>query len=57
MLELPWAGPLPPGQTTQTTGYNIVQMYYMIGQNIKYIKTCVNVQLGYKMWLNWTQDC
>ena len=56
ILELPWAGPLPPGQTTQTTGYNIVQMYYMIGQNIKYIKTAVNVQLGYKMKLNWTQD-
>lgn len=56
ILELPWAGPLPPGQTTQTTGYNIVKMYYMIGQNIKYIKTAVNVQLGYKMKLNWTQD-
>ena len=56
ILELPWAGPLPPGQNTQVTGYNIVQMYYMIAQNIKYIKTAVNVQLGYKMRLNWTQD-
>jgi hypothetical protein len=55
-LELSWAGPLPPGATTQTTGYNIVQMYYNIGGNIKYIKTAVNVQLGYKMKLNWTQD-
>ena len=55
ILELPWAGPLPPSQNTQTTGYNIVQMYYMIGQNIKYIKTVVNKQLGYKMRLNWTQ--
>jgi hypothetical protein len=56
ILELPWAGPLPPSQSTQTTGYNIVQMYYNLGGNIKYIKTCVNVQLGYKMKLNWTQD-
>lgn len=56
VLELPWGGVMPPGQTSQNTGYNIVQMYYMIGQNIKYIKTAVNVQLGYKMRLNWTQD-
>lgn len=55
-IELPWGGPFPPGVTTQTTGYNIVQMYYNIGPNIKYIKTMVNVQLGYKMRLNWTQD-
>lgn len=56
ILELPWAGVFPPNQQTLTTGYNIVQMYYVIGQNIKYIKTAVNVQLGYKMRLNWTQD-
>lgn len=55
-IELPWGGPFPPGVTTQTTGYNIVQMYYNIGPNIKYIKTMVNVMLGYKMRLNWTQD-
>ena len=55
-IELPWGGPMAPGATTRTSGYNIVKAYYMVGQNIKYIKTCVNVQLGYKMRLNWTQD-
>ena len=55
-LELPWGGPFPPGQTTQTTGYYIVQMYYSFGPNIKYIKTCVNMQMGFKLWTNLTQD-
>ena len=55
-LELPWGGPFPPGQTTRTTGYYIVQMYYSLGPNIKYIKTMVNMQMGFKMWLNLTQD-
>lgn len=55
-LELPWGGPFAPGQTTQTTGYYIVQMYYSFGPNIKYIKTCVNMQMGFKLWTNLTQD-
>lgn len=55
-LELPWGGPFPPGQTTQTTGYYIVQMYYSLGPNVKYIKTMVNMQMGFKLWTNLTQD-
>lgn len=55
-IEMPWAGPMPPGTTSQTSGYNIVQLYYNIGPNIKYIKTMVNVVLGYRMKLNLTQD-
>lgn len=55
-LELPWGGPFAPGQTTQTTGYYIVQAYYSFGPNIKYIKTCVNMQMGFKLWTNLTQD-
>ena len=55
-LELPWGGPMAPGQTTQTTGYYIVQMYYSFGPNIKYIKTCVNMIMGFKLWTNLTQD-
>lgn len=54
-LELPWAGPFPPSLSSQTTGYNIVQMYYNIGPNIKYIKTMVNIVLGYQMRLDLTQ--
>ena len=55
-IELPWGGPFAPGQTTQTTGYYIVQAYYSFGPNIKYIKTCVNMQMGFKLWTNLTQD-
>lgn len=55
-IELPWGGPLPPGATTQTTGYNIVQMYYNLGPNVKYIKTVINVQMGFRLKLNLTQD-
>lgn len=55
-LELPWGGPMAPNQTTQTTGYYIIQMYYSFGPNIKYIKTCVNMQMGFKLWTNLTQD-
>ena len=55
-LELPWGGPFAPGQTTQTTGYYIIQMYYSFGPNIKYIKTCVNMQMGFKLWTNLTED-
>ena len=55
-IELPWGGPFAPGQTTQTTGYYIIQMYYSFGVNVKYIKTCINQQMGFKMWTNLTQD-
>lgn len=55
-LDLPWGGPFPPNQTTMTAGYTILQMYYNLGPNIKYIKQVVNFQMGFKLWLNLTQD-
>lgn len=55
-LELPWGGPMAPNTTTFTAGYYIVQMYYTLGPNIKYIKQMVNMQMGFKLHLNLTQD-
>ena len=55
-LELPWGGPLPPNQTSMTAGYTILQMFYDLGPNIRYLKQMVNLTLGFKMWLNLTQD-
>lgn len=55
-LELPWGGPFAPNQTTQTTGYYIIQMYYSFGPNVKYIKTLVNMQMGFRMRTNMTQE-
>lgn len=49
-LELPWGAP------TITSGYFIAQYYFNLGPNIKYLKTMVNMQLGYKMRLHLTQD-
>ena len=55
-LELPWGGPFAPNQTQQTTGYYIIQMYYSFGPNVKYIKTLVNMQMGFRMRTNMTQE-
>lgn len=55
-LALPFGAPFPPNQTTMTGGYFIVQMYYNLGSNLKYIKQMVNFQMGFKLWLNLTQD-
>lgn len=49
-LELPWGGP------SSSSGYFIVQYYYILGPNIKYLKIMVNMQLGYKFQTHWTQD-
>lgn len=49
-LELQWGSP------SVTSGYFIVQNYFNLGPNIKYLKTMVNVQLGYKFSLHATQD-
>jgi hypothetical protein len=49
-LELPWGSP------SVTSGYFIVQNYFNLGPNIKYLKTLVNMQLGYKFDLHATQD-
>lgn len=55
-LALPFGAPFPPNQTTMTSGYFIVQMYYNLGANLKYLKQMVNFQMGFKLWLNLTQD-
>jgi len=49
-LELPWGG------NSTTSGYFIIQYYYNLGPNIKYLKIMVNMQLGYKFRCRWTQD-
>jgi len=49
-LELPWGSP------SVTSGYFIVQYYFNFGPNVKYLKTMINTQLGYKFDLHWTQD-
>jgi hypothetical protein len=49
-LELPWGSP------SVTSGYFIVQNYFNVGPNVKYLKCLVNMQLGYKFQLHATQD-
>ncbi len=49
-LELPWGSP------GVLSGYFIVQYYFNFGPNIKYVKTMLNMQLGYKFHLHATQD-
>ena len=49
-LELQWGSP------SVTSGYFIVQNYFNFGPNVKYVKTMVNMQLGYKFDLHATQD-
>ena len=49
-LELPWGG------TSTTAGYFIIQMYYNLGPNIKYLYNMVNMQLGYKFWCRINQN-
>jgi hypothetical protein len=49
-LELAWGGP------STTSGYFIVQYYFNLGPNIKYLKNMVNMQLGRRMWTHGTQD-
>lgn len=49
-IELAWGSP------SVTAGYFIIQNYFDFGPNVKYIKTMVNMQLGYKFYLHSTQD-
>lgn len=49
-LELQWGSP------SVTSGYFIVQNYFNLGPNVKYLKCLVNMQLGYKFTLHATQD-
>ena len=51
LLELDWGG-----TSATQSGYFIVQYYYNLGPNIKYLKLMVNMQLGYKFRTGWTQD-
>ena len=39
-LALPFGAPFPPNQTTMTGGYFIVQMYYNLGSNLKFVSHC-----------------
>lgn len=50
LLELDWGGP------SSQSGYFIVQYYYNLGPNIKYLYNMVNMQLGYKFRTGWTQN-
>ena len=50
-LELPWGSYSSAG-----TGYFILQYYYNLGGNVKYLKCMTNMQLGYKFRLHMTQD-
>jgi hypothetical protein len=50
LLELDWGGP------SSQSGYFIIQYYYNLGPNIKYLYNMVNMQLGYKFVTNWTQN-
>lgn len=49
-LELQWGSP------TITSGYFIVQNYFNLGPNVKYLKTMLNMQMGIKFQLHATQD-
>ena len=49
-LELAWGG------SSTTSGYFIIQYYFNLGPNIKYLKNMVNMQLGFRMWTHGTQD-
>jgi len=49
-LELPWGLP-----STTTSGYWITQYYYSV-PNIKYIYSCKNLQLMYRIWTNVPQN-
>lgn len=48
-LEMPWGLP-----STANTGYIITQFYYVI-PGAKYIFSCKNLQMCYRMWTNVTQ--
>ena len=49
-LELPWGGP------SGSFGYYIVKYFYNLGPNLAYLKTMVNMTMGFKFRLNLTQD-
>ena len=49
-LELPWGG------STRTSSYFVVQYYFNLGPNIKYLKSMSNTLQGYKMRTNLTQE-
>jgi hypothetical protein len=49
-LELPWGSP------SVTSGYFIIQNYFDVGPNVKYLKLMTNMQLGYKFYMHSTQD-
>jgi hypothetical protein len=49
-LEMPWGGP-----TTNPSSYFIVQQYYNLGPNIKYIHTAKNLIMAWRLNLGYNQ--
>lgn len=50
-LEMPWAG-----VNYTSAGYFIAQYYYSPGPNIKYIHTCKNMIMAWRLRLDYTQQ-
>ena len=50
-LEMPWGGTNYTG-----TGYVITQNYYVVGANIKYIHTCRNMLMAWRLQLGYNQQ-
>jgi hypothetical protein len=50
-LELPWAGP-----PYSSSSYFIAQYYYNLGPNIKYIHTCKNLYMAWRLRLDLNQQ-
>ena len=50
-LELPWAGP-----PYSSSSYFIAQYYYNLGPNIKYVHTCKNLYMAWRLRLDLNQQ-
>lgn len=50
-LEMPWGGP-----SNASSSYFIVQQYYNLGPNIKYIHTAKNLIMAWRLHLSYTQQ-
>jgi hypothetical protein len=50
-LEMPWAGPSYNG-----VGYVITQNFYVLGPNVKYVHTCRNLLMAWRLQLGFNQQ-
>lgn len=50
-IEMPWASP-----SVSTAGYWISQYWYALGPNIKYVHVAVNMLMGWRLRLDYTQQ-